>query len=85
LPRIPITEEALAALRAFCRQMGKQLGGYRPDLPLAASALLTWAVRQPDAPGVLREFVIAKFLQGDERQAHAQAASGKDDQAHAQT
>ena len=25
LPRIPITEEALAALRAFCRQMGKQL------------------------------------------------------------
>ena len=85
LPRLPITEEALASLRAFCRQMGKQLGGYRPDLPLAASALMMWAVRQPDAPGILREFVIAKFLQADEEQEDASTESAKEDRTDVET
>ena len=82
LPRVRITEEALSALQQFCRGMRKQLSGYRPDVTLAASALISWAVAQPDAPAVLRDFAIAKFLQGHERQEHASTESVEDDQAH---
>jgi hypothetical protein len=68
LPRIRITEEALQALREFCRGMRKELNGYRPDLTLACSALIMWAVSRQDAPRVLRDFAVAKFLQGAQGQ-----------------
>jgi hypothetical protein len=61
LPRLRITEEALAGVRDLCRGMRKEMGGYRPDVTLVASALLLDAVSRPEAPSLVRHFAIAKF------------------------
>ena len=67
LPRLRVAEEAVQALRAFCRGMRKEMGGYRPDITLVGSALLLDAVSKPDASRVVREYAVKKFL-GDEAQ-----------------
>ena len=61
LPRLRIMEEALEALRALSRGMRKEMGGYKPDITLVASALLLDAASRPEAPGIVRDFAIAKF------------------------
>ncbi|MDH3600961.1 MAG: hypothetical protein OEU26_15165 [Candidatus Tectomicrobia bacterium] len=61
LPRLRITEEALAAVRLRAHGMRKDMGGYRPDITMVASALLEWAAAQPEASSIVRNFAIAKF------------------------
>ena len=61
LPRLRITPEALEAVRKLSQGMRKEMGGYKPDITLVASALLLHAASLPEAPSVVREFAIAKF------------------------
>ena len=61
LPRLRIMEEALEALRTLSRGMRKEMGGYKPDITLVASALLLDAASRPEAPSIVRDFAIAKF------------------------
>lgn len=61
LPRLRIMEEALEALRELSRGMRKEMGGYKPDITLVASALLLDATSRPEAPSIVRDFAIAKF------------------------
>lgn len=61
LPRVRIMEDALDAVRKLSRGMRKEMGGYKPDITLVASALLLEAASRPEAPSIVRDFAIAKF------------------------
>jgi hypothetical protein len=62
LPRIPITEDALEAIREFRNGMRQQLGGYRPDIVIVISALVIAATRRPEqAIQDVRNYVMQMF------------------------
>jgi DNA/RNA-binding domain of Phe-tRNA-synthetase-like protein len=62
LPRIPITEDALEALREFRNGMRKQFGGYRPDIVIVISALVIAATNRPEqAIQDVRNYVMQMF------------------------
>jgi DNA/RNA-binding domain of Phe-tRNA-synthetase-like protein len=62
LPRIPITEDALEALREFRNGMRKQFGGYRPDIVIVISALVIAAASRPEqAIQDVRNYVMQMF------------------------
>ena len=62
MPRLTVFPEALAALRELCQSMRKDMGGYRPDITMAASALILDLVSRPeDAKAVIAEFGFRQF------------------------
>jgi hypothetical protein len=57
-----MTEDALEALREFRNGMRKQFGGYRPDIVIVISALVTAAVCRPEqAIEDVRTYVMQMF------------------------
>jgi hypothetical protein len=62
LSRIPITEDALEALREFRNGMRQQFGGYRPDIVIVISALVIAATNRPEqAIQDVRNYVMQMF------------------------
>ena len=74
LPRIRITEDALAAVRRVARGMRKAMQGYRPDATLVLSALVLDACSRPDAARIVRDFAIAKFQTAQSGESEAESA-----------
>jgi len=73
LRRVRIMEDAYNAAYALARGLRKRLRGYRPDPALVISALVLYAVRQPDAPAIVRDSLQTLF-----NHASANAASAAD-------
>ncbi len=58
LPKIRIMESTLVSLRQFCSKARGDMNGYKPDMTMAASALLEYAVELPEATSVLRRYFV---------------------------
>ncbi len=56
MPKIKLTADALDAIKSFQNGLRQSMGGYRPDLVLIASSLLTWACTQEQAPSVVKDY-----------------------------
>ena len=61
LRRVRIMEDAYNAAYALARGLRKHLRGYRPDPALVISALVLHAVRQPDAPAIVQDYLQTLF------------------------
>ena len=69
LPKLRLMNDALAALRTFCRGARREMQGYKPDLTMAASALLLDAVKQPGATKVVRDYFLSTLGDSDDASA----------------
>ena len=74
LRRVRIMEEAYSAAYSLARGLRKRLRGYRPDPALVISALVLHAVRQPEAPAIVQDYLQTLFSSATARTESAEKA-----------
>ena len=55
--KVRLTEEAVTSVMLVQRKMRKEMQGYKPDMALVASALVSHAAKLPEAPRVVRMYL----------------------------
>jgi len=68
LRRVRILEEAYDAAYALARSLRSTLRGYRPDPTLVISALVMYAVRLPEAPVIVQQYLQGAFYSCRDRE-----------------
>ena len=57
--KVRLTEDAVKELIVVQRKMRKEMQGYKPDMALVASALVSHAAKLPEAPRLVRLYLTA--------------------------
>ena len=68
LPKVPVSREARDALHDLRRRCRRELGGFRPDLALVASAMIEYATALPHAESLVKAYAQAALARKAEPQ-----------------